>query len=51
MNKQQKILRTKHLKNMKRFKECLYNKHFIKKNIQDLIKIEKKTFLNKFNDS
>ena len=51
MNKQQKRLRRQHLRNTNKFQELLYNKHFIKKNIKDLIEIEKKTFLNKFNDS
>ena len=51
MNKQQKRLRRQHLRDTNKFQELLYNKHFIKKNIKDLIEIEKKTFLNKFNDS
>jgi hypothetical protein len=51
MNEKQKRLRKQHLKRINNFQELLYNKHFIKKNIKNLIKIEKKIFLNKFNDN
>ena len=51
MNKKQKTLRKQHLKNLKRFRELLTNKHFIRKNIQELIEFENKSFLCKFNDS
>jgi len=49
MNKKQKQIRLQHLKDLKKFRSLFNNSHFVKKNIQDMINIEKKSFLNKFN--
>ena len=51
MNKKQKQIRLQHLKDLKKFRSLFHNSHFVKKNIQDMINIEKKSFLNKFNSN
>ena len=51
MNKKQKQIRLQHLKDLKKFRSLFNKSHFVKKNIQDMINIEKKSFLNKFNSN